>query len=684
MTTGPTAASHVDGRPARWRRYLRERWRIAALALAVGVIVYLVGEWVFPYYTSNHDEGVYLQQAELLLQGQLRLRPPVDESFRPWFFVVEDGRLLPKYTPVTAALFALGGLVGSYRLAVAAIAAVAVALSAAVVTELFDRRTGLLAAAILAVSPLFLVQAAVFLPYVPAFTLNLLFAWAYLRADRTGSVRFAAVAGGAIGLSFWARPYTAVLFAAPFVCHAVWRLRPLDRPVLVRQTVIAALGLVGVGATLAYNAATTGDPLLFPYEAFAPLDGLGFGHREIVGYEREFTPSLALEANARNLWQFVTTWGPAGWLGTVVALVGLATLARRPERRDSRVIAVLALLVTITAGNVYFWGTLNVLGDLSDPNDGLIATLGPYYHVGLLLPTVTLAAVGLQQLATATRTLHDRIDDRQAARATVTVALALAVVASGVAAGALVAPLSDNYETTQQYETAYAPFEDQGFENALIFLPTPYGDWLNHPFQALRNDPGFDGDAVYALQHREFAVVDAFPDRRLYRYSYRGPWLPFAGQSVTPRLREIEHVAGERVSLDLSLGLPEAVETVDVSTSAGAGANGTSAALRSELDVTVIAENGKVTARSPAFEDPVTVAHDGESSVELIAFVDYGALGGFEYAVRLPLLRDNGRYRAMTPYLEVCDSPGLCGGESAYVPGDHRTGVSMNATLSAP
>jgi len=683
MRTGQSTARHAGERLAEARRYLRERWQIALVALAAGLVVFLVGEQVFPYHTLNHDEGVYLQQAELLLKGRLFLEPPVAESFRPWFFVADDGGLYPKYTPVTATFFALGGLVGSYRLAVAAIAAVAVVLTAAIVTELFDRRIGLLAAAILAVSPLFIVQAAVFLPYVPAFTLNLLFAWAYLRADRTDSVRFAALAGGAIGLSFWARPYTAVLFATPFVCHALWRLRSAERAVLLRQGITAALGLVGVAVALTYNAIVTGDPLLFPYEAFAPLDGLGFGHREIVGYEREYTPSLALEANARNLWQFATAWGPAGWLGTLVAVVGLATVARRSEWRDSRVLAVLALLVTIAVGNLYFWGTLNVLGDLSDPNDGLIATLGPYYHVGLLLPTVTLAAVGLRRIVDGVRAARARVDDRRVAHSLVAVALVLAVVASGVAAVALAQPLSDNYETTRQYERAYEPFDDREFENGLVFLPTPYGDWLNHPFQVLRNDPSFDGAAVYALQHREFAVVDAFADRQLYRYSYRGPWLPFAGQSVTPRLREIEHVAGERVRLDLSLGLPDAVETVDVSTSAGTGANGTSAALGSELNVTVVAENGTVTARSEAFAEPITVAHDGESPVELVTFVDYGALGGFDYVVRLPLVSEEGGYRAMTPYLEVCDSPGLCGGEATYVPGEHRSGVAMNATLSA-
>jgi len=684
MTAIPDGRSEITSL-VEWSRERLTRDRQATLLLAVltGVGVYLIGEGVFPYLTSNHDEAVYLQQAEMLLDGQLRMRVPVEESFQPWFFVTNGETMYPKYTPVTAGLFALGGLVGSFRLALAVLAALAVALTDGVVSELFDDRTGLVAAALLAVSPLFVVQAAVFLPYVPAFTLNLLFAWSYLRSDRTGDRRFAALAGGAIGLSFWARPYTAVLFSAPFVCHALWTLRTLDRSVLTRHVVTGAVGLVGVALALGYNALMTGDPLLFPYEAFAPRDGLGFGRREIVGYERDFTPELSLQANARNLWQYGTNWAPAGYLGTVLAAVGLVTLLRRPEwRRDPRVLAVLGTFLTITLGNLYFWGTLNLLGDLSDPSDGLISFLGPYYHVGLLLSTVTLGAVGLTRLGEAAVCLRDRFDG-PSRHAVTAVAVAAALVFAGVTAGAVAAPLADNYETTQQYEQAYEPFEEQSFENGLVFLPTPYGDWLNHPFQQLRNDPDYDGEVVYALQHREFAVVDAFPDRTLYRYSFRGEWVPFVGEAVSPRLREIQHVSGESVRLNLTLGVPDAVEIIELRASVGGEGDSTAAALTDEIDATVVASDGAVTVRSPAFERNITVDHDGESPVRLVTYVDYGALGGFEYVTRLPLIREDGQYRALSPYLEVCRMPSRCDGEAAYVPGEHRSGISMEATLSA-
>lgn len=661
----------------------RDRQATLLLAVLTGVVIFLVGENIFPYYTSNHDEAVYLQQAEMLLEGQLRMRPPVEESFRPWFFVVDDGSIYPKYTPVTAGLFALGGLVGSYRLALAVVAALAVALTDAVVSEAIDDRTGLLAAGLLVVSPFFVVQAAVFLPYVPAFTLNLLFAWAYLRADRLDSRRWAALAGAAIGLSFWARPYTAVLFATPFVCHALWTLRTLDRAAILRQASTAALGLIGVVLALSYNAVMTADPTLFPYEAFAPRDGLGFGEREIAGYEREYTPALALEANVRNLLHYGTRWTPAGPLGVALAAIGIGTLARDRDRRtDPRVLAVLGTAVTISVGNVYFWGTLNVLGDLGDPGDGLIAALGPYYHVGLLLSTVTLGAVGIRRLWAGAVCLQGRLDG-PAARVFPTLGVVAIVVVAGVTTGAVAAPLAANYETTEQYETAYQPFEEQSFENGLVFLPAPYGDWLNHPFQELRNDPDFDDEVVYALQHRQFEVVEAFPERTLYRYTFRGEWVPFTGQSVAPRLREIQHASGETVRMNLTLGVPDTTEVIQLRASIDDEGDSTTVALGEEIDATVTASDGNVTVRSPSFEQNLTLAHDGESDLRLVGYVSQGGLGGFEYVTRLPLIRENGQYRALSPYQEVCRVPSRCGGEAAYVPGEHPDGVSMDATLSA-
>jgi hypothetical protein len=662
-------------------RHLTYHRAVAGLSLLAALTVVAIAEGIFPYHTSNHDEAVYLQQAAMLLEGQLRLSPPVPEAFRPWFFVADGGTLYPKYTPVAAAIFAVGGLLGSYTVALGLVAGATIALVAAVTAELFDRQTAVTAAALVFAAPLFIVEASVFLSYVPTFALNLLFAWAYLRADRTGDSRFAVLAGAAIGLAFFARPYTAVLFALPFVGHACWRLRALERSVLTRQVLTAAFGLTGVLLTLGYNGVMTGDPLVFPYQEFAPNDGIGFGRREILGYERVYDVPLALEANARVLWSYLTTWSVAAPLGSILAVGGLATVLRRRAAAGSRRLALAGLFATIPLGNVYFWGNLNILGVLSDPTDGLISFLGPYYHVGLLLPTAVFAAVAL--VATSRRV--SGILDDASGRRRVVVVLTVLVAGSGAAlltASAVAAPLLDNYLVTQQYDEAYEPFEERSFEDALVFLPDPYGDWLNHPFQPLRNDPGYDGDVVYALDERQFAVVDAFPERALYRYVYRGDWAPYSGRSVTPRIQPVRLAGGETITQSLTVGIPRYTEAVEVRVSSGAAAGTVSASMPTDgLELNLTVANGTVTARSPAASGNVSVPLGEAGWVETTVFVVYGSLGSFEYVSRWPVDRQREAYRALTPRLEVCRSPRLCGGEAAYVPGAHRDGVWMNATV---
>ncbi|UPV73756.1 hypothetical protein M0R89_14560 [Halorussus limi] len=692
----------------------RRRFRLlsAALATLAGAVVLLTATELFPYHTTNHDEAVYLQQAAMLLEGQLSLYPPVPDSFRPWFFVRDGARLYPKYAPVPAAMFAVGKLLGGFRLALAGVAAANVALTVAVASAAFDRRTGLLAGAFLLASPLFLIDSSVFLPYAPTTFWNLLFAFAYLRSARReatggasasdrGTNGYALLAGLAVGAAFFARPYTAVLFAAPFVAHAGYSLwvGPSAKR-LTRLSLTALGGLAGVGVALAYNAAMTGSPTVFPYAAFAPQDGLGFGHREILGYARDYTPALALRANAEVVALLFTEWVVGGPVGTLLAAVGVGAFLRRvapdfrrrsewsPDLTDAQAKATLAgLFLTVVAGNVFFWGNLNVLGSLADPADGLVDTLGPYYHFDLLVPTAAFAAHGaLLGLDRARALVGDRTRRRRAVVAGV--ALAGCVLLAGATAGLLAPTVADHAETTDAYEAAYQPFEERQLSNSVVFLPTPYGDWLNHPFQHLRNDPGFDGERVYALSDGpdDLAVVAAYPNRSYYRYVYRGEWTPFLGDPVDPALHRVRAVRGERLALNATLAVPDYAESVSARVSTGDesayyGVAGTPENVSLGLRVS----NGTARLAGPGVSsvgENATVPVGREDEIVVQVFVS-DATGGFSYRLELPVRRTDGEVAALTPYREVCFVPDNCNGAAAYIEGAVPDGVRMETTLRA-
>jgi len=670
-----------------------------AVALAGALLVWFVSTDLFPYHSLNHDEAVYLQQAAMLLEGQLYLDPPVEGVFRPWFFVDAAEGMYPKYAPVPATMFALGKLLGGYRLTLVAVAAGNLALAVGVVREAFDARTGLLAAVFVLASPLFVLTSSVFLPYAPTHFLNLAFAYCYLRADRTGSRRWAAVAGAAVGLAFFARPYTAVLFALPFVGHALWTLRgelplarlrgPLalvrDSDAVGRQATTAGLGLAGVALALGYNAVVTGHALTFPYAAFAPLDGLGFGQRRILNHEVAYTPELALEANGRVLWIFFAKWVAGGLVTAALAGLGVAVAVRRGL--TDRQAPLAGLLVSIPVGNVYFWGNFNVLGDLDTAGDGLVSALGPYYHFDLLLPTAAFAAVAALALVdwvrstAAARPQFDRRGARVAALATL---LVLGGAVGAVTADVAREPVERNAEVTDSYETAYEPFEGGPPANSLVLLPDPYGNWLNHPFQVLRNDPGFDGRVVYAVDDRPFATTDAFPERTLYRYVYRGGWRPYDGSPSAARLQRVENVRGDRVRLNATVGVPPGAESVTVRVGTDDGSlYRVATGANSSVEFRLVVTDDRVAVEGLGGPAEETVGVEGVDTVHASAFVDYGPGGSFTYRFDLPVDATDGRVRALTPEIELCRGVRSCSGAAAYVPTAAPDGVTVETDLTA-
>jgi 4-amino-4-deoxy-L-arabinose transferase-like glycosyltransferase len=695
----------------------RRRFPLALFALSTvaGLFVLWVATDLFPYHSVNHDEGVYLQQARLLLGGDLWFETPTPDAFRHWFFVEDGTRLYPKYQPVVPALFALGLAVGWPRLVLALVAAATVALVGLLTTEAFDRRAGLLAAALCLCSPLFVLTSSVFLPYAPTTAFDLLFALGYVRALRRESLRWAGVAGLAVGLAFFARPYTAVLFALPFVVHACWTLwrarddRPALRWALSRNLVIGALGGGFVALALAYNLVVTGDALLFPYAAFAPTDGIGFGFRRLLDHGIAYTPALAFRANGHVLWEFATRWTALAPLGTLLALVGgagalaaargrlpasLRVLTRPANATGLSDVGLRALfagvVLSVALGNVAFWGNYNILADFGDPTDGFIAQFGPIYHFDLLLPLSAFGAFGGLLLARgATAVARTRVSG-QHARFAVALALLVTTPATVAVQGpALGHAVADHREQTARYESAYEPFEDRALSGALVFVPTPYGDWLGHPFQSLSNDPGLDGDVVYALDRSpagDFAVLDAYPDRETYRYTFRGEWdldpEPVHAALVPLDVREgSEHRITTRVGV---LGSPSSVrleganETVTYDVTGEVGETLTVEWVVTPEGVRVV-EDG-LQRRS----DAGAVALDGAEEVSLaITFVQEGG-ATVTYRQELVVEERGNRVRVVwPPETEVCRLTPDCGHRGMYLPGadDYLAGVAVNATV---
>ncbi|MGH9037403.1 MAG: hypothetical protein ACRD0O_16725, partial [Acidimicrobiia bacterium] len=356
---------------------------VAAVAAVWSVAASFV---VFPHLSDNNDEAVYLLQAETLRHGHLfPVAPAPAESFRPWLHTIDGDRFIPKYTPVHAAMLAVGRTVsGSYRGALALLAAGTVGACYLLAREVLrSRRQAVLAAGFLVASPLFLIQSATFLNYLPTFGLLMGFAAALLAGVRRQSPVLLAASGFLLGIAGFSRPYDALLFALPFAGWWAFGRRASWRTLLGESRWLALGAAVPLLAMLAYFRAATGSPFRTPFTLMHPNDIMGFGPRQMVDElpGTVYTPGKALLGMGR-LAALSAFWIFGG--------LGLPFLCAAGLRRLRGGVAPWLALVacSVPLGYALFWGSYG------STEWGGPWRFGPFYWLPILAPAAILGAAG--------------------------------------------------------------------------------------------------------------------------------------------------------------------------------------------------------------------------------------------------------------------------------------------------
>ena len=472
---------------------------VLLLALAAGAWAVVGSRAVFPYLSDDHDEGLYLYQADALAHGHLfpPAPPHHPDAFLPWLSVLSEGRFVLKYTPVHASILAMSMLLtGSPRWALGVVAAALVLLTYALAREVLgDRRPALVAALFLALSPLFVIQSATFLSYCTSLMLLEAFALALLRGLRTDRPPLLVVSGFLLGLAAFARPYDAFVFALPLGAYLLWSRRH-DRPRLLRSAGWVGAGLVlPLLAMFAYFQTATGSPFRSPFNLLEPRDTLGFGTRRLVpgGPGLSFTPAHGVYGVARYV-LLVSFWGFGG-----LVLVGffLATVLRRRVRGPQAWVAL--IVVTYSAGYLFFWGTFG-----TSVRGSLTSFLGPFYFLPVLVPVTLLAARGFTDLWR-----HDRL----------MAGTALAIMAA-VSGYLLVRAVGVNLDLTADDRRLHAAVANADLDRSIVLLPPLYGPTILHPFAWFWNTPEDDARTIYALDRGDaanLALLRDYPDRKPYR-----------------------------------------------------------------------------------------------------------------------------------------------------------------------
>lgn len=475
------------------------------LSIAACVLATALAWGVLSAMPHLEDEHANLFQATVFAGGRVTAdEPPVrPDAFSVPFIIHADGRVFGKYPPGYPLLLALGALIDQPWIINALAAALSVWGVYLLGRDLFDHPVGLLAAALGAVSPMALMLSGTLLAHTTTLTALVFFAWAFMRARRSGErrrSRFAVLAGFTIGWAVISRPWTAAAIGAGFVLIALNDLLHHPRRHVRVYALMAGAAFIIVSIWPLYNWLATGSPTTNTYTLWWPYDRVGFG----PGYGRldGHTWDLALlnfKYDFPDLGVMLLGWPavlgvPLAWL---VVLLGLVWPDR--NRRDWALLAPPTLLVI---AHLAYWAR----------GGGLF---GPRYYAEGLPFLWLLAARGLIKVSTTTR---HTIQPRRAPRRIVQLALPLLLAYSVVF---IIEPRL--LEGVDRYGGARLPLDRIAaarLDNALVFVRAAI--WTDYADLAWQNAPNVaDSRVLFALDNGppgNQALMQAFPQRTVYYY----------------------------------------------------------------------------------------------------------------------------------------------------------------------
>lgn len=453
---------------------LRRHLPVLALAGSCFVLFLFIQHRWFPYLSKNNDEPVYLFQAEMYRQGHLTLPGNLGLGLRPWMSGTYGDRIVMVFPPGWPAVLAVALTVFRDFKVVGALGATfgVLGVYAFAAEILRDRRAALVAATIVALSPLMLVLGGTVLSYPFALGVGALLGTTALRAVRLESPRALLGTGAAAGLLVAMRPMDALIATTSFGLFLLWSWRHhIGRLVTGFGWAVAGAAPFMV-AVLAANAHVTGSPLRFPLQANGGDNSFGFGPRYITAGARVFnvTPKMMGRVTGRLLGE-MPHWTLGGLLVAPLVVWGAVGLWRR---RPAFVVLLLGMAALVPAAHFFYWGTHFVWVGRRD--------YGPFYYLPMVLPLAVATADGLVALARRWR-----------------VAAALAAAAVVATLPAALAPKMRRAEAHNAAVAREVRLVEALPKRSLVILPKSNdGPWMLHVRGYFRNPPDLRADRLYA------------------------------------------------------------------------------------------------------------------------------------------------------------------------------------------
>lgn len=248
-----------------WIRNLRPRPFIIGMSISCLLICSAISWYVFDGLPGFIDSCAYMFQARLFAHGSLYAPlPPEPDFFQAQNILMKD-KWYSQYPPGYPALLALGVIFGIPWVVNPILGALTIVCIYLIARELYTNSIAKISAVLASISSFFLFMSSEFMAHSSTlFFITLAFLSFVWMVKKKRPLLSAVVCGVSLGIALLCRPYTTVWVCIPMGIAALVARKKLS----IRHILIGAIPLlIACLAFLAYNAATTGHPLLFGYIA---------------------------------------------------------------------------------------------------------------------------------------------------------------------------------------------------------------------------------------------------------------------------------------------------------------------------------------------------------------------------------------------------------------------------------
>jgi hypothetical protein len=322
--------------------------RLTVFVLAgLAFLLVLTSRVAFRHHPLLVDSVIQLFQAKIFASGQLAAPAPPAEAFvATQHMLVHEGRWFAQYPPGHALLLAGGILAGFPWLVPVLLSLGSAWLMVRFSSEVWGENAGRAVLVLIPFVPFFWFMGASFMNHVSCLFFVAAFLYAFQRWESGGAAGWALAAGAAIGAAGLVRPLTALAVAAVFAPVGLMHGLRARR---YRSLGLAALGgFAAVATYAAFNAATTGDPLMPGYlQLWGAAHGIGF-HPSPWGDTH--TPVAGLLNEAIDLSLLSTFF--LEWPIPALLPVGVYVLLTGGDRWDRR---LLAGFLAVPAAYLFYW-----------------------------------------------------------------------------------------------------------------------------------------------------------------------------------------------------------------------------------------------------------------------------------------------------------------------------------------